>query len=396
MGRRLSTLKEQDSADRPAILFVYDGAGEPSFAARYIFWVAVEVGFRCFAVEQRDLHIAGRETAVRAGVEILGPHRARALGESERIEPRVIMHRMPAYRPCEIRRCEAVMASLERANPDALISFRPYWREMGTKWGAELCFRAGERANVHVPRPTTYLVAKEEIRERLGQVGAERPLIFKPSDSGQSRGILVSTPDTFDAVAEAASRSDWGGYVVQHLAEDPLLYRGKKFDLRLYLLVTSFRPLRYRLYREGIVKFAAESYDPAAPADLLRIVAGQSFRKRQGLAMEAISISELLAELGREGYRVADFWDRLEALVGDVLACLASYPPLAQAGDLGRHFYLGGLDLIMTRRADEFDFVFLETNHQPMLFGHPYRVFQPSWWIHRQWLSDLLRLCRAS
>jgi len=302
---------------------------------------------------------------------------------------------MPAYRPCEIRRCEGAMARLEQANPHALLSYHPCWREMGTKWGAELCFRAGEQAGIRVPRPTTLLVERGEIRERLGALAAERPLIFKPSDGGQSRGILLSTPDTFDAVAEAASRSDWERYVVQHLVEDPVLLRGKKFDLRLYVLVTSFEPLRYRLYREGIVKFAAESYDPAAPADLLRIVAGQSFRQRQGLPMEAISISELLAELGREGYRVAEFWDRLDALVGDVFTCLAAYPPLRRASDLDRRFYLGGLDIVMARRGDDFDFVFLETNHQPMLFGHPYRVFQPSWWVHRQWLSDLWRLCHA-
>jgi hypothetical protein len=382
--------------DRPAILFVYDDAGRSSFEARYIFWVAAEVGFRCFAVEQRDLRISGRETAVRAGVEILGPHRARVLGESERIEPRVIIHRMPAYRPCEIRRCESALAGLERANPDALISFHPSWREMGTKWGAELCLRAGEQADVRVPRPTTYLVEKDELRQRLGAIAAARPLIFKPSDSGQSRGILLSTPDTFDAVAEAASRSEWERYAVQHLVEDPVLFRGKKFDLRVYVLVTSFKPLRYRLYREGIVKIAAREYDPAALGDDLRIVTAQSHRTRQGLSMEVVSVSELLAELARDAYRVGDFWDRLEALVGDVFTCLGAYPPLQQAPGLDRHFYLGGLDVIMTRRGNGFDFVFLETNHQPQLFGHPYSVLQPSWWVHRQWLSDLWRRCRAS
>jgi len=166
--------------------------------------------------------------------------------------------------------------------------------------------------------------------------------------------------------------------------------------LRLYVLVTSFQPLRYRLYREGIVKIAARAYDPAALGDDLRIVTAQSHRTRQGLPMEVVSVSELLAELERDVYRVGEFWERLDALVGDVFAFLAAYPPLRQAADLDRRFYLGGLDVIMVRRGDDFDFVFLETNHQPQLFGHPYRVIQPSWWVHRQWLSDLWRLCQAA
>lgn len=49
-------------------------------------------------------------------------------------------------------------------------------------------------------------------------------------------------------------------YVVQKYIERPFLVGGKKFDLRIFALVTSFSPLEVWLYRSGFCRFSSSRY----------------------------------------------------------------------------------------------------------------------------------------
>lgn len=48
--------------------------------------------------------------------------------------------------------------------------------------------------------------------------------------------------------------------IVSLYLEKPFLINRKKFDMRMYVLVTSFHPLRVYFYQEGLARFATEEY----------------------------------------------------------------------------------------------------------------------------------------
>jgi tubulin polyglutamylase TTLL5 len=74
----------------------------------------------------------------------------------------------------------------------------------------------------------------------------------KPSNLSRGRGIyLVEDPSEVDLEEST---------VIQRYISNPLLINGHKFDLRIYVMVTSFDPLRIYVYKEGLARFATEEY----------------------------------------------------------------------------------------------------------------------------------------
>lgn len=86
-------------------------------------------------------------------------------------------------------------------------------------------------------------------------------LIIKPSDQCQGRGIFLT--NEYEKISELFNGNEQIGsrkYVCQRYISKPYLIDGLKFDLRLYVVVTSAAPLTVFWHQEGIARFATEAY----------------------------------------------------------------------------------------------------------------------------------------
>jgi tubulin polyglutamylase TTLL1 len=90
--------------------------------------------------------------------------------------------------------------------------------------------------------------------------------IMKPSSNAQGKGIfLVNKLNQLKRWANESKTPLTQGqyresYVISRYLDNPLLVGGKKFDLRIYCLVTSYRPLKAWLYKLGFARFCISKY----------------------------------------------------------------------------------------------------------------------------------------
>ncbi|XP_061617643.1 probable tubulin polyglutamylase TTLL1 isoform X2 [Phyllopteryx taeniolatus] len=114
--------------------------------------------------------------------------------------------------------------------------------------------------------PADYNLFVEEFRKNPSSTW-----IMKPCGKAQGKGIFLINKlsqikkwsrDSRTSTFVAAS-SGKEAYVISLYIDNPLLIGGKKFDLRLYVLVTTYRPLKCYMYKLGFCRFCTVKYTPS-------------------------------------------------------------------------------------------------------------------------------------
>lgn len=92
------------------------------------------------------------------------------------------------------------------------------------------------------------------------------PAVRKGQSSAAAACFTIDPKVTADESSSSSSmKQDRNCFVVQQYQSNPFLICGHKFDLRLYVVVTSYDPVRVYLYKEGLVRIASAPYRAASP-----------------------------------------------------------------------------------------------------------------------------------
>ncbi|OMJ86723.1 hypothetical protein SteCoe_11735 [Stentor coeruleus] len=153
--------------------------------------------------------------------------------------------------------------------------------------------------------PDTYIIPKDIGDFTLKYYEMDCQWIVKPCNSSQGKGIFIlESLNTLDLD---------GGCIVSKYIENPLLLNNLKCDLRLYILVTSFEPLKIFIYEEGLARFACEDYTTADSSNKFIFLTNYSVNKKSDKFIQNTdwqednighkwSFSAFLKEMGKLNY----------------------------------------------------------------------------------------------
>jgi len=99
----------------------------------------------------------------------------------------------------------------------------------------------------------------DELKRRFPQYamnGTKNIWIVKPAGLSRGRGIQM-----FSDLKKLQDFIRGKHYIAQKYIENPLIILDRKFDIRQWVLVTSWNPLRIWIYKEMYIRFGAEDYN---------------------------------------------------------------------------------------------------------------------------------------
>ncbi|XP_014785724.1 tubulin polyglutamylase TTLL7 [Octopus bimaculoides] len=228
--------------------------------------------------------------------------------------------------------------------------------------------------------PRTWVMPSElselSQRPRCHEMKQETQIyIAKPFNGSQGHGIYLCNSIEKIHFGENA--------IVQEYIHKPLLINNVKFDLRLYVLITTCDPLRVFVYKEGLVRLSTENYLPPADDNLENLfmhLTNYSINKRNNSYEKSTSpkygikrsFKYLNQYLRQNDYDVTQLWQQIYDLIAKtmimaephLLHAYRNCRPGAQPGSASVCFEILGFDVLVDSNLKPW---LLEVNRSPSL-----------------------------
>ncbi|CAF0827290.1 unnamed protein product [Rotaria sordida] len=194
--------------------------------------------------------------------------------------------------------------------------------------------------------------------------------ISKPDVGCQGRGIFITKNPGRDI-------KPTDNFVVQVYVNRPFLVDGFKFDLRVYVAVTSCDPFRIFVYKDGLARFTTQQYEEPSHSnckDIFMHLTNYAIQKRSddfirdedlGTKRRITTINRWLVE---HGYDIVKLWADVDDVIIKVLISAHSVLKHNYRACFPNHyrgsacFEILGFDILIDRKLKPY---VLEVNHSP-------------------------------
>ncbi|XP_026566551.1 tubulin polyglutamylase TTLL6 [Pseudonaja textilis] len=222
--------------------------------------------------------------------------------------------------------------------------------------------------------------------QAFGRSKKHKTYICKPDSGCQGKGIFITK-----TVRDIKPGED---LICQLYISKPFIIDGFKFDLRIYVLVTSCDPLRVFVYEEGLARFATSMYSDPSQSNLDNVcmhLTNYSINKhsanfvRDEDSGSKRKLSTFNKYMEQNGYDTGKIWKDIEDVV--IKTLISAHPVL-------KHNYLTcfpnhimwsacfeilGFDILLDRKLKPW---LLEVNHSPS--------FSTDSWLDKEVKDQLL------
>ena len=248
--------------------------------------------------------------------------------------------------------------------------------------------------------PETYVLPEDITALKAAMTQGSDAWFIKPARGSEGKGhTIVQTPSEVDKVLKAKPKLR---RVAQRYIANPLLLHNRKFDLRIYICITSFDPLCVYVSDLGFVKLAAEQWQKGHYTNRSIHWANMAVNKDHqnfaistgtGTIAESPNSSRFTHEQFKK-YLVSEMgvdpsvvWQKIDALC--VHTVLAAVPKIRAAlrdcGSSAGSFEMFGLDVVLD---SDFKPWLLEVNCGPSISSPS----EMDWQIKGGVLADMLNL----